>query len=392
MSYIGTEPKDIRSFGRTKFDYTATQGQTAFTGADDDGKVLAFTTGQIEVYVNGILMDDSDFTTTGTGTVTLASAANLNDVVNVVSFESNIPDNDYVPASGGTFTGAVTHTGAFTSKGIDDNADATAITIDSSENVMVGKTATNYQTVGVEAKPDGSLFATAANNGPLVATRKSSDGNIASFYKDSTNVGNIGSAGSDITIDGPSEHTGLRFEAADITPRHNGAASNNYTSLGTASSRFKDLYLGGGAYIGGTAAANKLDDYETGDWTAAFASQYGSITVNNSYKTGQYTKIGNTVHINIHIRASAISSPSGNLTITGLPFSTPNNTDYRTSLAPAIHFSMTGMGGDELILAYISNNSNVITLASQNGNNIYSAIASRVTASSELYIGGHYSV
>ena len=40
MSYIGTEPKDIRSFGRTKFDYTATQGQTAFTGADDDGKVL----------------------------------------------------------------------------------------------------------------------------------------------------------------------------------------------------------------------------------------------------------------------------------------------------------------------------------------------------------------
>ena len=111
MSYIGTEPKDIRSFGRTKFDYTASQGQTAFTGADDDGKVLNFTVGQIEVYVNGILMDDSDFTTTGTGTVTLASAANLNDVVNVVSFESNIPDNDYVPASGGTFTGAITLSG-----------------------------------------------------------------------------------------------------------------------------------------------------------------------------------------------------------------------------------------------------------------------------------------
>ena len=107
MSYIGTEPKDIRSFGRTKFDYTATQGQTAFTGADDDGKVLAFTVGQIEVYVNGILMDDSDFTTTGTGTVTLATAANLNDVVNVVSFETNIPDSNYVPASGGTFTGDV---------------------------------------------------------------------------------------------------------------------------------------------------------------------------------------------------------------------------------------------------------------------------------------------
>ena len=111
MSYIGTEPKDIRSFGRTKFDYTATQGQTAFTGADDDGKVLAFTTGQIEVFVNGILMDESDFTTTGTGTVTLASAANLNDVISIVSFETNIPDSNYVPATGGTFTGNVTNNG-----------------------------------------------------------------------------------------------------------------------------------------------------------------------------------------------------------------------------------------------------------------------------------------
>ena len=38
MAYIGTQPKDVRSFGRAKFDFTATQGQTAFTGADDDSK------------------------------------------------------------------------------------------------------------------------------------------------------------------------------------------------------------------------------------------------------------------------------------------------------------------------------------------------------------------
>ncbi len=37
-------------------------------------------------------------------------------------------------------TGAITTTGAFTSVGIDDNADATAITIDSSENVGIGIT------------------------------------------------------------------------------------------------------------------------------------------------------------------------------------------------------------------------------------------------------------
>ena len=149
MSYIGTEPKDIRSFGRTKFDYTATQGQTAFTGADDDGKVLAFTVGQIEVYVNGILMDDSDFTTTGTGTVTLASAANLNDVINIVSFESNIPDNDYVPASGGTFTGNVTHSGTTTMSG-DLTVDTNTLKVDSSNNRVGMGTASPSQRLHVE--------------------------------------------------------------------------------------------------------------------------------------------------------------------------------------------------------------------------------------------------
>ena len=155
MSYIGTEPKDIRSFGRTKFDYTATQGQTAFTGADDDGKVLAFTVGQIEVYVNGILMDDSDFTTTGTGTVTLASAANLNDVINIVSFESNIPDNDYVPASGGTFSGNVTHSGTVTNSGAVTNSS----TVTNSGNVTVGGTlgVTGATTMSGNLEVDGII-------------------------------------------------------------------------------------------------------------------------------------------------------------------------------------------------------------------------------------------
>lgn len=107
MPYIGTQPKDVRSFGKVQFDFTATQGQTAFTGADDDGKTLGFTEGQIQVYVNGILMDASDYTTSNTNTVTLVSAANLNDIITVVALQTDIPNSDYVPISGGTFTGDV---------------------------------------------------------------------------------------------------------------------------------------------------------------------------------------------------------------------------------------------------------------------------------------------
>lgn len=114
MPYIGTQPKDVRSFGKVQFDFTATQGQTAFTGADDDGKTLGFTEGQIQVYVNGILMDASDYTTSNTNTVTLVSAANLNDIITVVALQTDIPNSDYVPISGGTFTGNVTADGGVT--------------------------------------------------------------------------------------------------------------------------------------------------------------------------------------------------------------------------------------------------------------------------------------
>jgi hypothetical protein len=37
--------------------------------------------------------------------------------------------------------------------------------------------------------------------------------------------------------------------------------------LGTSTVRFKDLYLSGGVYLGGTGSANHLDDYEEGTFT-----------------------------------------------------------------------------------------------------------------------------
>ena len=277
MSYIGTEPKDIRSFGRTKFDYTATQGQTAFTGADDDGKVLAFTVGQIEVYVNGILMDDSDFTTTGTGTVTLASAANLNDVVNVVSFETNIPDSNYVPASGGTFTGAVTASNGLT---VDDDG-ATPLTVDRATNV----------------------------------------GTIIDVQKDGTQIGSIGVEFTDnLFIGGNSSHCTLGFGSSTIYPTDgNSGGSDADTDIGSAANRFKDLYLSGGAYLGGTGAANKLDDYEEGTWTPTGSSNVGAI----SNAEGFYTKIGNLVKVLFYATIDP-SSDSSPVVLGGLPFTAAN--------------------------------------------------------------------
>ena len=313
MAYIGTQPKDVRSFGRAKFDFTATQGQTAFTGADDDSKTLGFTDGQIEVYVNGILMDESDFTTSNGNTVTLASAANLNDIISVVAMQTDIPNSDYVPASGGTFTGETIH----------------------DQNILVGKTVTNYQTIGVEARANGSLFATAANNGPLVATRKSSDGNIASLYKDANNVGNIGIQSTGFFMDGEPGHAGIRFAGNELSPRDNGADADGVVSLGESDKRWKDLYLSGGVYLGGTAAANALDDYEEGSWTPVLTG----MTVTSGTLDGSYRKIGGIVTATMRMENCTLSGTHSGARIEGLPY---NNSKRTSSGIPSLYNHQSG--------------------------------------------------
>ena len=59
-----------------------------------------------------------------------------------------------LPLAGGTMTGTIA---GFTSTGIDDNADALAITIDSSENILIGKSATGGNTAGMQIIK-GSFF------------------------------------------------------------------------------------------------------------------------------------------------------------------------------------------------------------------------------------------
>lgn len=123
------------------YKYVATNAQTAFSGSDANGNTLSYTIGSVDVYLNGVHLDTTDFTETNESTITLASGATTNDELVIVA-KRTITLTDVVPKSaGGTFAGdviaggALTVNGAFTSQGIDDNADATAITIDSSENV-----------------------------------------------------------------------------------------------------------------------------------------------------------------------------------------------------------------------------------------------------------------
>ena len=131
--------------------------------------------------------------------------------------------------------------------------------ITSAGDLWVGKTEDGTSNAGHVFFGAGAAYHIRSGGFTNFFNRTSSDGEILRFAKDGTVVGSIGTTGGDLTIDSGSEHTGLRFEASDITPRHNGAAANNYVDLGTTGAKFKDLHLSGAVSSGSINNFKLLD-------------------------------------------------------------------------------------------------------------------------------------
>jgi hypothetical protein len=69
-----------------RYKYTATAAQTTFTGIDDNGNTLTYDAGYLDVYLNGVHLDPSDYTASSGDTIVLGSGAALNDELYVVAF------------------------------------------------------------------------------------------------------------------------------------------------------------------------------------------------------------------------------------------------------------------------------------------------------------------
>ena len=90
---------DSSAVTRTKYYFTAVDGQTNFSGLDDLGKTLTYSVGAVNVIRNGSqLAEDSDFTATNGTSVILASAAGDGDAVIVEAFKSFSVADHYTKA------------------------------------------------------------------------------------------------------------------------------------------------------------------------------------------------------------------------------------------------------------------------------------------------------
>jgi|13_taG_2_1085334.scaffolds.fasta_scaffold03552_2 hypothetical protein len=139
--------------------------------------------------------------------------------------------------------------GTTTSHGLNfvtNNADR--MLIDSSGNVLVGKTTTALSTAGITLGESGFGSFTRSGFEPLNVNRLSSDGNLAVFYKDGSNVGSIGTTGGRTFLNSQGGALSLRTAGSDrmhIDASYVYPQTDNSYDLGSSSNRFKDLYLSG---------------------------------------------------------------------------------------------------------------------------------------------------
>jgi hypothetical protein len=106
MPYIGNSPQQSV---RQRYYYTATAGQTIFTGADVYGLILKYTDSEyVDVFLNGVLLQKTeDYTATTRTSVTLTSSAQAGDLIEIISY-GVFSVSDTVSASrGGTFSNSV---------------------------------------------------------------------------------------------------------------------------------------------------------------------------------------------------------------------------------------------------------------------------------------------
>jgi len=224
--------------------------------------------------------------------------------------------------------------------------------IDSSGNLLVGTTDTTLYnnsdgSEGVRIAEDHVSIASDART-VFYVNRQTSDGEIINIRKDGTTVGSIGTSGGVAQYSGASYAS---FGAGDVGFFANPASDALYPvvqttlagrdaaiDLGLTTNRFKDLYLSGGVYLGGTGSANKLDDYEEGSWTPVI--KVGTTTNSGTLGNARYIKIGGMVTVYLEVY-SITKSGTGNLEIEGLPYACGANSRYGAPFATRY----AGIGG-----------------------------------------------
>ena len=137
---------------------------------------------------------------------------------------------------------------------------------------------------------------------------------------------------------------------------------------------------GGISFNGDTAAANALDDYEEGTFTATAGN---SVTLYSNENLCSYTKIGRQVTVRGQVRINSDNS-NADFTINGLPFANVNDGEGSNAGAGAVRTWGINFGGGDTngVIAFVSGTNSHIEF----WRNINNGGAERVDAKSGGYV------
>ena len=224
--------------------------------------------------------------------------------------------------------------------------------IDSSGNVGIGITPVNTLSVA-ESSTEAYVNATDSIF-RLTNTNTSADTNQTSITFTTATTG-VGSDSAIVSQSISPGNTDLEF----YTDNSNGLTEKLRIQSG-----------GGISFNGDSAAANALDDYEEGLYTATLTClTSGTITIDSSWDQLAYTKIGRVVYVTGRIRTSAVSSPSGAQLRLNLPVVSAGSTEDSGRVTGYVYVqggtkniqdytSMPTMGGNTYIQIGFADTSN----------------------------------
>ena len=223
--------------------YTATAGQTSFSGSDANGITLSYTdTEYLDVYQNGVLLVPGDDYAATTGTsVVLVQGASLNDKVEMINYQAFGVADTVSRADGGTFGGNISTSGTLTVTG-DLTVDTNTLIVDSTNN-----------SVGIGASPDSNrdlhIKRTGANASILIEETSANtfgqfielkDSSTSWFLANRYATSNTGNTGFGIGTSNSGDMLQIDTNGAVVMPSQpcfsvkKGSAQNNIAAGGAA--------------------------------------------------------------------------------------------------------------------------------------------------------------
>jgi len=358
MPYIGRGS----DFGvRSRFIYTATAGQTSFSGNDDAGISLAYTdTLYMDVYQNGVLLVPATDYAASTGTsVVLVQGASVDDTLELLVHDIFSVADSVSAKDGGSFAGNVGMGGTLSVTGkitADAGIDIDNFNIDGN-TIALSSGHINLDSAGqifLDSADDGNiqLRTSGTQYGAMYST--SSDWYFKSIVSDK----DIKFQG----VDGGSQITALTLDMSDA-----GAATfNNGISLSDGNltvAAGHGIDFSNQASPTGGMTSELMDRYEEGTFTPTVASDAGPAGYTT--QNGFYTRIGRVVYISALVQVSDMGSFSGaTVQLGGLPFTVANLSNYE----PVGICVLDGAANakSNIFLRFIANN-NYARLETNNG-------------------------